>query len=115
MSRNKTVKASRLKQAKAPSPIEPARFDDFVVTSLQALADGNATAHEQKKALEWIINEASIANGLPYQPDSPRNTDFALGRAFVGQQIIGILKIPMINFAPSETPPERDNNVTPKE
>ena len=55
MSRNKTVKASRLKQAKAPSPIEPARFDDFVVTSLQALADGNATAHEQKKALEWII------------------------------------------------------------
>lgn len=105
MTQTPTIKASRLKPVPSPPPLEPARLTDFVIHSIHALADGTATEHQQKKALEWIIQEASLLN-VTYQKDQ-RDQDFALGRAFVGQQILGILRIPMINFAISETPPER--------
>jgi hypothetical protein len=106
MTQTPKIKADRLKPIPAPSPIEPAKFDDVVVYGLHAMADGDASPQQQKKVLEWIINQASRAAGPGhYQPDSQRNTDFALGRAFVGQQIIGILKIPMMDFAISEQPP----------
>lgn len=107
MTQTPKVRADRLKPVPPPSPLEPASFTDLIVYGLQGLADGDATPQQQKKVLEWIINQASIAHGLPYQPDSDRNTAFACGRAFVGQQIIGILKIPMMDFAISEQPPER--------
>ncbi len=106
MTQTPKIKADRLKPIPTPSPIEPAPFDDIIVHGIHALADGDASPQQQKKVLEWIINAASRAAGPGhYQPESPRNTDFALGRAFVGQQIIGILKIPMMDFAVSEVPP----------
>ncbi len=108
MTQTPKIKASRLKPMPLPSPLEPAPFEDVIVYGLQGLADGNASPQQQMKVLEWIINHASRANGPGhYQPDSPRNTDFALGRAFVGQQILGILKIPMIDFQIPQDPPER--------
>ncbi len=115
MTQTPKIRADKLKPVKLPSPVDPARFDDIIVYALNGLADGNASPQQQKKALEWIINEASRAAGPGhYQPDSQRNTDFALGRAFVGQQIIGILKIPMMDFAISEQPPEKPDPNPPK-
>ncbi len=108
MTQTPKVRASRLKAMPVPSPLEPAPFDDIIVYGLQGLADGNASPQQQKKVLEWIINSASRTSGPGhYQPDSDRNTAFALGRAFVGEQILGILKIPMIDFGISQDPPER--------
>lgn len=107
MTQTPKLRADRLKPAPIPSPLEPASFEDIIVYALHGLADGNASPQQQKKVLEWIINEASRAYVQPYQADSDRNTAFACGRAFVGQQIIGILKVPMMDFAISELPPER--------
>lgn len=81
-------------------PTEPAPASEQEIYALQALYAGEATDHQQKMALQWIINHASGA----YTPsfvkgaDGERDTNFALGRAFVGQQIIGLLKINMLAF-----------------
>lgn len=105
MTQTPKIKADRLKIVKPPSPREPAKLTDLIIHAIHALADGNASPHQQKKALEWIISEASLVT-VTYQ-EVQREQDFSLGRAFVGQQLIGILKIPMINLAPDESPPER--------
>lgn len=107
MTQTPKVKADRLKPVKQSLPTDPARLTDLIIAGIHALADGNATSQQQKGVLEWIVNEASMAGAIMYQPDHQRNTDYGLGRAFVGQQIIGILKIPMMNFSISEAPPER--------
>ena len=92
--------------ANNPPQTAPAQFDDFVIYSLHALADGNATPHQQKKILEWIINHASRANGMHYT-EKQSDKDFSMGRAFVGQQMLELMRIPMMNLPPDTTPPER--------
>lgn len=61
-------------------------------TAVRALADGNADAEQQKRALRWIVEQASGTYSFNYFP-SERDTAFALGRCFVGQQIVGLLKL----------------------
>lgn len=61
-------------------------------TAVRAVADGTANADQQKRAMKWIIERAAMTYELAYfQTD--RDTSFALGRAFVGQQIVGLLKL----------------------
>ena len=71
---------------------QPAAFTTSDVTSMQALAGGVANEGQQRRALDWILKDAC---GLPLWPyrESQRETDIALGRQFVGQQIMGLLKI----------------------
>lgn len=59
---------------------------------MQALAGGTANAGQQKHALDWILKDAC---GLPLWPyrENQRETDIALGRHFVAQQIVGLLKV----------------------
>lgn len=71
-----------------PPPWEPAD-----VGSLQALARGEANAHQQQRALKWIIEAAAGTYDLSYQPDSERATSFAEGRRFVGLQVVKLLKL----------------------
>ena len=107
------LKADRLKPVKAPSPLEPAKLTDLIIGGIHAMADGEATPHQQRKVLEWIIKEASLVN-VTYQ-SVQRDQDFALGRAFVGNQILGILQIPVINLAPDPTPPTPETTKPQKE
>lgn len=102
-------------------PSHPAPFEDKHVAALQALLKGEATPWQQKLALEWIINDVSRAHALPYFPDNARDSDFAMGKSFVGQQILGLLKINMVNFNhPPQTtdepgdPGHHTSNPTPK-
>ena len=85
--------------------VSPAPFNALVVASLHAMMDGKATAHQQKSLIEWIINKAARANGMHFA-DNERDSNFSMGRAFVGQQMLDLLRIPMINLAPDPTPPE---------
>ena len=75
--------------------------------ALQQALSALDSAPPADEAGQWVACTkqrcATCLHWNPYQ----RDQDFALGRAFVGQQILGILRIPMINFAISETPPER--------
>lgn len=78
--------------AKPVNGAQPAAFNSTDATSLQAVAAGTANDGQQKRALKWILEGAC---GLPVWAycDSQRETDISLGRQFVGQQIMGLLKV----------------------
>lgn len=62
------------------------------VGALQALMAGTAQPHQQKLALEWIIEKASGAYSLSYR-GSESETAFNEGRRFVGLEIVKYLKV----------------------
>lgn len=70
----------------------PADFTPADAASLQALSVGKADELQQKRALKWILEGACALPVWAYR-ESPRETDIALGRQFVGQQIVGLLKV----------------------
>lgn len=78
---------------KAPPYLQPAQYDVHIVASIQALAVGVATPHQQQSALAWIINDACRTYDLSFAPDSDRGTSFAEGRRFPGLQIVKLTKI----------------------
>lgn len=61
--------------------------------ALQALARGDASADQQKRALRLIIEDISGYYRLSYDPQSERQTSFAEGRRSVGHVIVGLLKL----------------------
>lgn len=78
------------------APWKPPAYEDADAAALQALGRGNATPDQQKRALDWIVTRAAATYDLPYRPggaEGARDTDFALGRMFVGQQIVKLLKV----------------------
>lgn len=100
---------------KGRSPqVTPAIFSRMIVASLHAMMDGTADSHQQKKLLEWIINGASRANAMHYA-DNMRDSDFSMGRAFVGQQMLELLKISRMSLPPDTTPPENLKTETNQE
>jgi len=80
----KSLKALPTPAANAP-PIAPLP----VATAIKALHRGDASEHQQKLALEWIVREACGKAYFPYHPND-RDTAFALGRLFVADLIIGM-------------------------
>jgi len=76
----------------ADAPHSPAAYDVADAAAMQAIADGVADEHQQRRALKWLIEAAAITYEFHYYP-SERDTAFALGRAFVGQQIVKMLKL----------------------
>jgi hypothetical protein len=76
------------------APWKPPPYEDADAGALQALARGTATAEQQKRALDWIVTKAAGSYDWPYRPGlDDRDTNVALGRMFVGQQIVKLLKI----------------------
>ena len=50
---------------------------------------------QQKRALDWIVHKACATYDFAYRPGGPegeRDTNIALGRQLVGQQIVKLLK-----------------------
>lgn len=76
------------------APWRPITCPAEVVGALQALNRGQAEPHQQKIALNWII-DMSRNGGAHYFPGEGgrRDTDYALGRAFPGEQIITLLNV----------------------
>lgn len=86
------MKPSKLK-ALMPGPAsQPAEFTPADATAIQAVQAGTANESQQKRALKWILEGACALPVWPYR-ESQRDTDIALGRHFVGQQIVGLLKV----------------------
>lgn len=67
----------------------PAILELADAAAIQALNRGDASPDQQKRALFWIINGASRTYETSYRADSERNTCFAEGRRFVGNQVVG--------------------------
>lgn len=90
----KTVKA----------PIEPAPFKYVFtpedVAAVQAVSRGDATAHQQRLALLFIVNTLAGTFESEFWPgghEGDRNTCFAGGRRFVGLQIVKLIKTNLAN------------------
>ena len=80
------------KKTLANSPAVPARYELADAAAIRALMDGTASPEQQKRALKWVVETAAGAYDFHYYP-SDRDTAFALGRAFVGQQVVKMTKI----------------------
>lgn len=78
--------------APIPQGSVPAPFNSMHATAIQAVAAGNANDGQQKMALDWILKGACALNDWAYR-DSERETCIGLGRHFVGQQIVGLMRV----------------------
>lgn len=86
---------STKKRGGPPPACLPAEYEKADIAAVQACAAGVGSADQQKRALEWIVHKAANTYDLHYRPgeEGRRDTDFALGRAFVGAQITKMLKL----------------------
>lgn len=72
-------------------------------SAIQALTRGEATPDQQKRALDWILRKACALPEWAYQPGtSDRDTNIALGRQFVGHQIVKLQNADMSRLRRSE-------------
>lgn len=84
------------REPKAPPAYLPAPWTDADVAALQALQRGDATAEQQQRALRWVVDVAAATYDMAYRPggqDGERETCFAEGRRFVGNQIVKLLRL----------------------
>lgn len=80
------------KGTRADGPHIPAAYDLADASAIQALHRGEASADQQQRALRWLIEKCADTYNLHFYP-SDRETAFALGRAFAGQQIVKLVKL----------------------
>lgn len=78
------------------NPLLPPPYDKADLAAFKAMREGRAEGYQQQLVLEWIIQAAGTYEN-PYRQgsDGARNTDFAAGKAFIGQQVVKLLNMPM--------------------
>lgn len=75
-------------------PYLPCGYTKSDVYAIKALQLGTATPDQQKMALHWIINVCADTYGMSFRPggvEGQRETDFAEGKRFVGNQIVKLV------------------------
>ena len=80
----------------AHAPWLPPEYEPADVAAIQALARGNASMDQQKRALAWFIEKAAGAYEMSYRPggiEGDRDSAFAEGRRFVGNQVVKMIKL----------------------
>jgi hypothetical protein len=83
---------ARKRMTRADSPYAPPEYIAADALAIQALVEGTAEPQQQKRAIDWIVMQASGMYEFNYYK-TDRDTSFGLGRAFVGQQIVKLMKI----------------------
>ena len=78
-----------------PIELRVADVTDDEQRALKALESGTASDYQQRLALYLITNKLSRAQDLLYIPGNTHASAFLNGRAFVGQQILKILNVPV--------------------
>jgi hypothetical protein len=92
----KTPKKSLRAALADNAPWMPPQYEIADVAAIQALGRGDADPDQQKRALRFMIETVCDTYNMAYRPggeDGRRDTDFALGRAFPGQQLVKFLKL----------------------
>lgn len=90
-------------------PWAPAEHDVPLVAALKALGRGEASPDQQKRALDWIVNEAAGTYDMTFHPEDDRATAFAEGKRHVGRQIVGFMNISMEAYKASLAKQESPN------
>lgn len=83
-------------------PWHPATYEKGDAVAMQALLRGDATKDQQKRALDWIIGQAARTHDMTYFSESDRDSAFAEGKRFVGNQIIKMLKLNTMHITKKE-------------
>lgn len=88
--RPRAVPAEKPREAWHPAP-----WENHEATAIQALFSGNANPDQQRTAVKWILDGACNLYDLSFRPGEAgrRDTDFAEGRRFVGQQMVKLSKL----------------------
>lgn len=76
-----------------PKPTESYRFTLAEASAVQAMVRGEASADQQLRVLDLVINKLARTYDLSYRPDSDRDTAFAEGGRFVGLQLVTMTKV----------------------
>lgn len=90
----------------------PAEWELADASAMQGLANGTASPEQQKRALRWIIEQASGLYDMSFHPggeEGRRDTDFAEGRRSVGNQIVKLIKADLATMR------RKENNADPHE
>lgn len=103
-------KPKPLVTAPIPQGSVPAPFNSMHAAAIQAVAAGNANDGQQKMAIDWILKGACALNDWPYR-DSERETCIGLGRHFVGQQIVGLMRVNISALRKREQKEENQNAI----
>lgn len=75
----------------------PAKWEPADCEAMQALGRGEASADQQKRALDWIITKAAETYEPSYRSDADggdRETAMAEGRRWVGLQVVKLVNMP---------------------
>jgi len=81
------------KPAKKSAAWHPPAWETPDAKAIQMLAAGTASPEQQQRALRWIVEVACGTYEMTYRPESDRDTAFAEGRRFVGNQIVKLTKL----------------------
>ena len=86
------LRTSKDEVAPKVNPVQRPDYTDADAWALRAVSVGTATEEQQKRAIEFIVHTVCGTYDLAYRPRSARDTDFALGKQRVGQDLIWLLK-----------------------
>lgn len=75
-----------------PSAYEPAPIEPADIEAIRALLRCEATADQQRRFRKWLDAATGVTENpfRPGGPDAARETDFACGKKFVGDQLYSI-------------------------
>lgn len=92
------------KPAAKPAPWQPwhpAKWETPDAAAIQALARGDASPEQQKRALAWITNSAAMTYDETFVAGQGDVSQFLAGRRNVGLQIVKLLKV-ALNALPKD-------------
>jgi hypothetical protein len=93
----------------AADPWKPTEWEPADVAAIQALVRGDATPEQQRRAIDYIINDIAGTYDMSYRPDSERDSVFAEGKRYVGLQLVKAVKLnlALIRQVKSKTPQQQ--------
>lgn len=62
-------------------------------SAMQALERGEATQEQQKRVLDWFINQAAGTYNVSFIPGAQDATAFMEGRRYAGLQVVKLLRV----------------------
>lgn len=89
------------------NPVAPAKYEEDDVAALKAVAAGNASPAQQKRALLWIVHRAAMTYDETFVQGRTDTTHFLTGRRNVGLQIMKLVNVPIGELIPPEKPKKK--------
>lgn len=87
------------------APYLPSHVFQEVAYAIRGVNAGTADASQQALAVRWIVHEVTKAYDMSYRPESARDSDFAEGKRYVGNELIRVIN--MTNEAVARLPKMR--------